>query len=48
MFTLKIGEVDEAKKVAEAVVAEANKQDNPSALMQVAALLRNSPREAEQ
>jgi thiol-disulfide isomerase/thioredoxin len=39
----KVGEVDEAKKVAEAAVAKAIKQGNPSALMQVAALLRNGP-----
>lgn len=37
----KIGEVDEAKKVAEAVVANAIKRNNASALLQVAALLRN-------
>jgi len=36
-----IGEVDEAKKLAEAIVAQAIKQGNPSALGQVAALLRN-------
>ena len=39
----KVGEVDEAKKVAEAAVARAIKQGNASALMQVAALLRNGP-----
>ncbi len=39
----KIGEVDQAKKVAEAVVANAIKRNNMSALMQVAALLRNGP-----
>jgi len=39
----KVGEVDEAKKVAEAVVAKAIKQGNPSSLGQVAALLRNGP-----
>jgi hypothetical protein len=39
----KVGEIDEAKKVAEAAVAKAIKQGNPSALMQVAALLRNGP-----
>jgi thiol-disulfide isomerase/thioredoxin len=38
-----VGEVAEAKKVAEAVMAQAIKQDNPSALRQVAALLRNGP-----
>jgi thiol-disulfide isomerase/thioredoxin len=37
----KVGEVDEAKKVAEAVMAKAIKQGNPNALLQVAALLRN-------
>jgi thiol-disulfide isomerase/thioredoxin len=39
----KVGDVDEAKKVAEAVVAKALKQGNPSSLGQVAALLRNGP-----
>jgi thiol-disulfide isomerase/thioredoxin len=39
----KVGEVAEAKKVAEAVVARAVEQDNPSGLGQVAALLRNGP-----
>jgi thiol-disulfide isomerase/thioredoxin len=39
----KVGEIDEAKQVAEAVVAKAIKQDNPSSLAQVAALLRNGP-----
>src|SRR5207244_11265335 len=39
----KVGDVDEAKKLAEAAVAKAIRQDNPSALMQVAALLRNGP-----
>jgi hypothetical protein len=37
----KIGEGDEAKKAAEAVVAKAIKRTNSRALMQVAALLRN-------
>ncbi len=39
----KIGDVVEAKKVAEAVMARAVRQDNPSVLLQVAALLRNGP-----
>jgi len=39
----KVGEIDEAKKVAEAIVAKAVKDDNPSGLRQVAALLRNGP-----
>jgi hypothetical protein len=39
----KIGEGDEAKKAAEAVAAKAIKRNNSSALMQVAALLRNGP-----
>jgi thiol-disulfide isomerase/thioredoxin len=39
----KVGDVDEARKVAEAAVARAIRQDNPSGLMQVAALLRNGP-----
>jgi thiol-disulfide isomerase/thioredoxin len=39
----KVGEVEEAKKVAEAAVARAIKQGNPSTLGQVAALLRNGP-----
>ena len=39
----KAGKVDEARKVSEAVVAKAIKQENPSALMQVSALLRNGP-----
>jgi tetratricopeptide (TPR) repeat protein len=38
-----VGQVDEAKKVAEAVVAKAIQQDNPDSLRQVAALLRNGP-----
>jgi thiol-disulfide isomerase/thioredoxin len=37
----KLGEVDEAKQVAEAVMARAIKQNNPGALLQVSALLRN-------
>jgi thiol-disulfide isomerase/thioredoxin len=36
----KVGKPDQAKKVAEAVVARAIEQHNPSSLMQVAALLR--------
>jgi thiol-disulfide isomerase/thioredoxin len=36
----KVGEVAEAKKVAQAVIARATKEGNPSALMQVSALLR--------
>jgi thiol-disulfide isomerase/thioredoxin len=39
----RVGEVAEAKKVAEAAVARAIRQDNPLALGQVAALLRNGP-----
>jgi thiol-disulfide isomerase/thioredoxin len=39
----RIGEFDEAKKVAEAVMAKAIEQENPSSLAQVAALLRNGP-----
>lgn len=39
----KVGEVDEARKVAEDAVVKAIKQDNLSALMQVAAQLRNCP-----
>jgi thiol-disulfide isomerase/thioredoxin len=39
----RVGEVDEAKKVAESVVAKAIKQGNHNSLMQVAALLRNGP-----
>jgi hypothetical protein len=39
----KVGEVDETKKVAEAVMAKAIEQDNPSSLAQVAALLRRGP-----
>jgi thiol-disulfide isomerase/thioredoxin len=38
-----VGEVDEAKKLAEAVMAKAITQDNPSALMQVSGLLRLGP-----
>jgi thiol-disulfide isomerase/thioredoxin len=38
-----VGEVGEAKKVAEAVVAKGVAQDNPDSLMQVAALLCNGP-----
>jgi tetratricopeptide (TPR) repeat protein len=39
----KVGEVEESKKVAETVVAKAIKHENSSALLQVAALLRNGP-----
>jgi thiol-disulfide isomerase/thioredoxin len=39
----KIGAVDEAKRVAEAAIARAIEQENPSGLMQVAALLRAGP-----
>jgi thiol-disulfide isomerase/thioredoxin len=39
----KVGEIDEAKKVAEVVMARAIKQGHPSSLIQVAALLRNGP-----
>ena len=39
----RIGEINEAKKVAEAVVAKAIKRGDPSALAQVAAILRNGP-----
>jgi thiol-disulfide isomerase/thioredoxin len=39
----KLGEVGEAKKVAEAVIARAIKRDDPSALMQVSGLLRLGP-----
>ena len=39
----KVGEVFEAKKVAEAVMAKAVAQENPSSLLQVAALLRLGP-----
>jgi thiol-disulfide isomerase/thioredoxin len=39
----KLGEFDEAKKVAEAVIARASKQKNTSALMQVSGLLRLGP-----
>src|SRR5262249_20038969 len=38
-----VGEVDEAKKLAEAVMAKAITQDNPSALLQVSSLLRLGP-----
>jgi len=39
----KIGEFDEAKKVAETVVASATRGRKPNALLQVAVLLRNGP-----
>jgi thiol-disulfide isomerase/thioredoxin len=39
----KVGELDEAKKVAEAAVAKALDGHDPSGLRQVAALLRNGP-----
>jgi thiol-disulfide isomerase/thioredoxin len=38
-----VGEVDEAKELAEAVMARAITQDNPSALIQVSSLLRLGP-----
>jgi thiol-disulfide isomerase/thioredoxin len=38
-----VGEIDEARKVAEAVMAKAIMQDNPSALVQVSSLLRLGP-----
>jgi thiol-disulfide isomerase/thioredoxin len=38
-----VGQVDEARKVAEAVMAKALVQANPSALMQVSSLLRLGP-----
>jgi thiol-disulfide isomerase/thioredoxin len=38
-----VGEVDEAKKLAEAVMARAITQENPSALIQVSSLLRLGP-----
>jgi thiol-disulfide isomerase/thioredoxin len=39
----KVGDVPEAKAVAEAVMAKAVAQENPSSLLQVSALLRNGP-----
>jgi thiol-disulfide isomerase/thioredoxin len=39
----RVGELGEAKKVAEAVIVKAIKQGNSASLLQVAALLRNGP-----
>jgi thiol-disulfide isomerase/thioredoxin len=39
----RVGELDEAKKVAEAVIIKAIKQGNSAVLLQVAGLLRNGP-----